>query len=119
MAVLEGLENCLPRNEKELAVSRTLKLEDNIRLACQTKVIGDISISRPLFDKIDTKIAALTIAEGAKYKSGEEKELTAMFLDIENFTSLVESMPAFDVVQFLNRFFYQIQLHQAAFPFLQ
>lgn len=104
--VSEGLENCLPRNEKELEVAKNIKLNANIRLACQTKVFGDVTISKPQFDKLDIKLAVLAIKEGEKYRSGEEKELTMLFLDIESFTSLVENMPAFDIVHFLNRFFY-------------
>lgn len=108
IAVSEGLANCLPRNRKESAVAKTLKLDSKVRLACQTRIKGDIAISKPPFDELGIKLATLAIADGTSHQRGEIKKLSIMFMDIENFTPLVESMPAYDVVYFLNYFFYQM-----------
>ena len=108
VAVSAGLNHCLPRNEKESTVAGTLKLDPKVRLACQTRVKGNITISKPPFDELDIKIASLAIAEGSAYRTGEEKQLSIMFVDIENFTPLIERMPAFDVIDFLNYFYFQM-----------
>ncbi|MFH1487375.1 MAG: 2Fe-2S iron-sulfur cluster-binding protein [Pseudomonadota bacterium] len=38
--VMDGLENCLPRNEKEKLVAEKLGFPQDIRLACQTSITG-------------------------------------------------------------------------------
>ena len=108
IAVVKGMTNCLPRTKKEQHVTRTLNLDRNIRLACQTRIKGNVTISRPPFDELDIRISTLAIAEGVNHRRGEEKDLSIMFLDIEKFTPLIEHMPPFDVVYFLNYFFYKI-----------
>jgi adenylate cyclase len=106
VVVRKGLKNCTPRTPGEKNVARTLGFKSDVRLACQTKITGNISISKPPFDELDVKVASLAIAEGTKFRRGEVKELTIMFVDIKDFTPLVERMPSYDIVAFLNRFFY-------------
>ena len=54
--ILEGLGNCQPRNQKERQLGEKLRFPQNIRLACQTKISGDIAIRRPVVDDMDVKI---------------------------------------------------------------
>ena len=106
VVISEGLENCLPRNEKEAAVAETLQLAEYVRLACQTRIVGDIEISKPPFDDIDIHLASMAISEGPEYQRGVEKDLSIMFVDIEDFTPMVETSHAYDILDFLNKFFY-------------
>jgi two-component system NarL family sensor kinase len=44
--VLEGLEHCLPRTEQEQERAAALDFPPNVRLACQARVAGDVTIRR-------------------------------------------------------------------------
>ncbi|MBW1868686.1 MAG: adenylate/guanylate cyclase domain-containing protein [Deltaproteobacteria bacterium] len=77
--IMDGLSNCQPRNKKEKQLADKLGFPQNIRLACQTKISGNISIRR--------------------------KDLAILFTDIENYTEFAEALPAYDVVHVLNRYY--------------
>lgn len=102
----KGIEKCAPRNQKESLVARKLGFDKELRLACQTTLSGDITLSKPELDAVDIEIASMTIAERAENRIGEEKELTILFADIESYTSFTESVPAFDLVHVINRYYY-------------
>jgi adenylate cyclase len=54
--ITDGLSPCLPRTEREENVALKLGFPDHIRLACQTKINGDITIRRPVVDDLDIDI---------------------------------------------------------------
>jgi len=103
--VVEGLNNCLPRNEKEAKLAEKLGFPENIRLACQTKIRGDITIRRPVVDKLDVEIISMQIEDDSGTKLGKEKDLAVLFTDIENYTQFAEAFPPYDVVHVLNRYY--------------
>ena len=103
--VVEGLNNCLPRNKKEEKLAMKLGFPENIRLACQTKIHGDITIRRPVVDKLDVEIISEQIEDVSGTKLGKEKDLAILFTDIENYTQFAEAFPAYDVVHVLNRYY--------------
>ena len=39
--IIEGLSNCLPRNEKETLLALKMGFPENIRLGCQTRIVSD------------------------------------------------------------------------------
>ena len=51
--ILSGEENLFPKSNSEQALSDKLELPSNIRLACQTKVKGNIKLKRLLLDQKD------------------------------------------------------------------
>ncbi len=103
--VIDGLSNCLPRNENEKQVAVKLGFPRNIRLACQTKISGDITIKRPVVDELDVKIILKQFEDDSGTKLGKEKDLAILFTDIENYTQFAEAFPAYDVVHVLNRYY--------------
>jgi adenylate cyclase len=103
--VMDGLSNCLPRNENEKQVAVKLGFPQNIRLACQTKISGDITIKRPVVDELDIEIVLTQFKDGSGTKLGKEKDLAILFTDIENYTQFAEAFPAYDVVHVLNRYY--------------
>ena len=103
--VVEGLNNCLPRNEKEAKLAEKLGFPENIRLACQTKIRGDITMRRPVVDKLDVEIISMQIEDDSGTKLGKEKDLAVLFTDIENYTQFAEAFPPYDVVHVLNRYY--------------
>jgi adenylate cyclase len=102
---MDGLSNCLPRNEKEKRLTDKLGLPEDIRLACQTKISGNITIRRPIVDELDIKIVLKQFGDAPGTKLGQEKHLAILFTDIENYTEFAEALPAYDVVHVLNRYY--------------
>lgn len=103
--VIDGLENCLPRNEKEKQLAEKLGFPENIRLACQTKIRGNITIRRQVVDDLDIKIVLRQLGDTSGNKLGQEKDLSILFTDVENYTQFAEALPAYDVVHTLNRYY--------------
>ena len=103
--VVEGLSNCLPRNEKEKKLAEKLRFPQDIRLACQTKIKGDITIRRIVIDDLDREIILKQFGDDSGTKLGQEKDLAILFTDIENYTQFAEAFPAYDVVHVLNRYY--------------
>ncbi len=102
--VLSGLENCSDQNKIEKKISKKLSFPDDIRLACQTTVTGNINIKKLLLDKSDLKLNNQTLSK--KITSvGNIKNLTLMFCDIKGFTKFSESLSAYDVIFILNKYF--------------
>ena len=105
VSVVEGIENCNPRNEGEQRIADTLNFPAEIRLACQTKIIGDISIRRLVSDKLDMDIIYEQISKDSKIALGSQQKLTIVFTDIVNYTSFAEKFPPYDIVHVLNRYY--------------
>ena len=102
--VLSGLENCSDQNEIEKKISKKLSFPNDIRLACQTTVSGNINIKKLLLDKRDLKLNNQTLSK--KITSvGNIKNLTLMFCDIKGFTKFSETLSAYDVIFILNKYF--------------
>ncbi|MFN3926438.1 MAG: hypothetical protein ACK4QL_03750 [Pseudanabaenaceae cyanobacterium] len=72
---------------------------DHIRLACQLRVTGDITVQLLVVDDWDI---ALQMQGGG---IGQEKHLAIMFADIRGFTTRSESMLAYDGIYLLNSYF--------------
>jgi class 3 adenylate cyclase/hemoglobin-like flavoprotein len=99
--VLEGLGQCLPRNQVEARMARLKGFSSEVRLACQTRVMGPVILKRLVHDEVDVQNAADV---GSDY-AGREMPLAVMFVDIKGFTPFAESNLPYDVVHALNRYF--------------
>src|SRR6266478_7539136 len=51
--VLDGVENCAPRTEAENVIARLLQFDAHVRLACQTRVAGPVTVRRLVLDEQD------------------------------------------------------------------
>ena len=106
ISVEEGLEFCSPRSKGERIVAERLNFSPETRLACQTKITGDVNVRRLVVDDDDIEFTR-GIAEGPRPASiGEEKKLAILFADVRSFTALSERMSPYDVIYFLNRYFH-------------
>ncbi|MCJ7684248.1 MAG: adenylate/guanylate cyclase domain-containing protein [Desulfobacteraceae bacterium] len=103
--IMDGLSNCQPRNEKEKQVADKFGFPQNVRLACQTKISGNVTIRRPVVDKLDIEIILKQFGNAPGTKLGIEKDLAILFTDIEKYTEFAGSFPAYDVVHVLNRYY--------------
>lgn len=103
--VLEGLAYCSPRNAREQALSAHLHLPEPVRLACQTTVTGgEVRFSRPVLDQLDVNLAVQDL-QLPDQQLGELRQVAVLFSDIEDYTVLADSLPPYDVVHVLNRYF--------------
>ena len=105
--VLEGLEFCAPRNLRERAIAARLHFDAAVRLACQTKIVGDVTLRRPVLDEVDVAWTARTTL-GRSTHVGEEKKIAILFADIAGYTPFAEALPPYDVIHVLNRYFYLV-----------
>ena len=104
--VLEGVEMCGPRTPPEEELAEQLCFSDNVRLACQTTVHGDLSIRRPVVDRVDLPLANLLDRSQATERVGKERRLAILFADIAGYTPFAESLMPYDVTHVLNRYFF-------------
>jgi adenylate cyclase len=102
--VLQGRENLTPRNDPEARLAALKGLGEDIRIACQTRVVGPVTLRRLVHDECDIALAAIDTPEG----TGKEVSLAVLFSDIRGFTPFVEKHLAYDVVHILNRYFHQM-----------
>jgi class 3 adenylate cyclase/hemoglobin-like flavoprotein len=105
--ILDGLSNVSPRGEVEQKVASRRGWDEFTRLACQTRVEGDVVIRRLLNNAQDIIVLDLDETERGTAGAGEGKELdlAVLFSDIRDFTTLSEQSLPHDVVHMLNRYF--------------
>lgn len=101
--ILDGLENCSERSQKEQLIADKLDFPDDVRLACQTLLSGDAKIRKLFKNKTDIKFAQAAMQSSGSI--GSNKQVAILFADIEDFTPLSERLASFDVMYLLNKYF--------------
>lgn len=97
--VLEGAEHCPEPRQSEREVLAINGLQPPIRLACQLRPEGDITVRVLLRE--GEHAAPASLAQGL----AQEREVAVLFSDIRNFTTFAERQLPFDVLHLLNRYF--------------
>ena len=105
--ILEGLEHCSERSELERAIADPLRFGPEVRLACQTKVSGDLRLRRLVLDETDIEITS-QLAKAQLGRSGETRTIAVLFCDIRDFTSLSQQLSPYDLMFMLNRYFFHM-----------
>lgn len=100
--VLEGLQNFLPRNPLEQRLALKKGFDETIRLACQSRITGDVKLRRLTLDDFDADLACY----GQLQSSAREAKLAILFSDIRDFTVFSENRLPYDTIHLLNRYFY-------------
>lgn len=108
VAILEGLEHCLPRNSNERALAERLSFPPTIRLACQTRITSDVKVRQLVLDDDDVQITSQINRGAVPGSIGEEKHLAILFADIRGFTTFAAALPPYDVIHALNRYYQQM-----------
>jgi len=108
--VVEGIDRLTPANQKESFLKSLMHFPPNVRLACQTRVTaGPVKLRRIIQDETDIGLYVGSAAGDSTQQLGEERDLALMFLDIRNFTHIVENHPAFDVIHIIRKLFSSFQ----------
>ncbi len=97
----EGEDNLPEPSASELKVLARVGAPPKVRLACQTRPRGDVSVTPLLPPSIGTSAAG----PAATYRQGVEAEIAVLFADLRGFTELSEKKLPYDVVFLLNRYF--------------
>ena len=100
--VRDGLSNLTPRSPVEAALASARGWNDTTRLACQTCVLGDVTIERTVTSRGDASQLQLDSIGG---QIGIDRDLAILFCDMRNFVGIADSNSAYDVMHILNRFF--------------
>jgi adenylate cyclase len=106
--VLNGLGHCSPRSEKERALAEQLHFSDRVRLACQTTITGNVTMRRLILDAEDAGLTDQRREATAHGLVGEERQIAILFVDVRDSTSFAESVPPFDVIHILRRFYHHM-----------
>lgn len=99
--VLENLDHVCPRNEAEAQLAERRGFTDDIRLACQSHIDGNVIIRRLVVDDFDTSL----VNSETPMAVGRELCIAVLFADIRGFTPFAERTLPYDVVHILNRYF--------------
>src|SRR5207253_10442667 len=106
--VLNGLECCSPRNEKEQALAAQLHFGERVRLACQTTILGNVAVRRLILDAQDAGLTDQRKDTTTHGSVGEERQIAILFVDVRNSTRFADSVPPFDVIHDLRRFYHHM-----------
>ena len=100
--ICDGAQNVSARTPREVKVAEALRWDGFTRLACQTRVSGDVTLERLVKNPAD--VSCLQVEE-ASIAPPQERTLAVLFCDIRDFTPFVDAHLAYDVVHILDRFF--------------
>ncbi len=104
VVVQEGGEHLSHPNKAEKSLRMKKKFPENVRLACQTKVISnDVKIQRIIRDETDLDLYVYGNHCENLQTVGDEKPMALFFLDIRNFTPFIEQHLPFDVIHIIRR----------------
>ena len=103
--VLDGADHLSPQTKSEKKMAQRLDFPEDLRLACQTTTDGSVRIARLVLDSTDIELASQLGKSKLVGPVGREIELAVVFTDIVGYTSRADTLPAYDVVHLLNRFF--------------
>ena len=99
--VIEGAEALPAPLEEEQRVLARIHAAPGVRLACQARPTGPVTI-QPL---LPPQITAQKALFGSDISQGKEQEVAVLFADLRGFTSMAERRLPYDVVFLLNQYF--------------
>jgi class 3 adenylate cyclase/hemoglobin-like flavoprotein len=106
--VVAGHENLRHRTPAEGRVARQRRWPDEIRLACQARLTGDVVVRRLVVDDVDAELIYPGCASPEPGCDGHEASLAVMFCDIGDFTTFAAGHLPHDVVHLVNRYYQAI-----------
>ncbi|MGB0591883.1 MAG: peroxidase family protein [Myxococcota bacterium] len=107
--IVAGADNLAPRTDAERALVERKGLPNEVRLACQTKVMGPVTVKRLVLDDHDAEAAYTNEASDQTGRSaGKAMEVAVLFSDIRGFTRFSERSYPYDVMHILNRYLFGV-----------
>ncbi len=103
--ILEGSEHCRSMTAAERKLAQRLDLPVHIRLACQTRITGDVTLQRLVIDSADVEVAQHQLRAHSIGNQVSAAILSASLRGMANFDE--ENFP-YDIVYTLGRYFTQM-----------
>lgn len=100
-----GGESFAPPEAEERAMAERLDFGPDLRLACRARPGGDATVRRLVLDEADERVTSQIAAEPYDGAAGHERPVAILFADVNGFTAMSETLPAYDVIHLLNRWF--------------
>ncbi|HEV2672970.1 MAG TPA: adenylate/guanylate cyclase domain-containing protein [Aliidongia sp.] len=88
-------------SDLEMKVLHRVAAAPNVRLACQLRPSGDLTVTPLLMPTVGVGDKQVQ----SRHMTGSEREIAILFADIRSFTELAETKLPYDVVFLLNRYF--------------
>jgi adenylate cyclase len=103
--ILEGSENCRLMTSAEKALAERLDLPVHIRLACQTRITGDIAVQRLVLDSTDIDVAKNQLQART---IGRQADAAILAISLRGISDFDEKNFPYDIVYTLGRFYNQM-----------
>ncbi len=100
--ILDGVDQCTPPTAAEKALTQRLGFPQNIRLACQAGVSGNILMRRLVIDSEDIDMLDSQMSTNS---FGERKSVAVLVAAIRGSTNFDEVKFPYDIVYVLGRYF--------------
>ena len=100
-----GVEAFAPPDAEERTMADRLGFGPDLRLACRARPGGDATVRRLVLDEADATVTSQIAAEPYDGAVGRERPVAILFADVNAFTAMSETLPAYDVIHLLNRWF--------------
>lgn len=100
--VLDGIQNLSPKTEYEKSSCHARKWDPSIRLACQARPKGDVSLQRLIWSSGEVNNLQKELVPQGR---AEERPIAILFCDLRNYTQLSEKNFNFDIAFMLNKFY--------------
>ncbi len=104
--ILDGQQNCSDPTAAERALAKKLDFPFHVRLACQTKVSGDVSIRRMVIDNEDIDILEGQLTTG---NINSDRNVALVSFAIRGSSNFDEVNFHYDIVYIMSRYFHRIQ----------
>ncbi|WP_086480900.1 adenylate/guanylate cyclase domain-containing protein [Oceanospirillum sanctuarii] len=101
VVIESGQENLSPETDKEKRLKARKQLPHEVRLACQCKAKGSVSLRRVIRDEFDIR----NVLENGIVPSARSHSVAILFCDIRNFTEFSQQHLPYDITHMLNRYF--------------
>jgi adenylate cyclase len=103
--ILEGSHNCSPPTSAEKALAKKLDFPVHIRLACQTRVSGDVAIRRLILNNDDIDIVENQLSTGSM---GNQRSVGVLRARIRGVTNFDEVNFPYDIIYVMSRYFHRM-----------
>jgi len=100
--ILDGIDNCSEQTVAEKVLARRLEFPFHVRLACQTKVFGNVSIRRLILDQED-----IDLVEGqlSLETLGVRKSIAILLATVRGASNFDEVNFHYDLIYTMSRYF--------------
>jgi class 3 adenylate cyclase/nitrite reductase/ring-hydroxylating ferredoxin subunit len=105
--VVDGLESCSQRTAVETSMAERLGFSSEVRLACQLRPEGELRVRRLVLDETDLMMCS-QLDRAVATRAGESKNVTILFSDVVDSTTMSERLSPYDLMYLLNRYFVQV-----------